>query len=204
MDSATRAFPTQIYANSSNTQSLCATACQQRGYKYSGTEYGNECWCGQSLPTTAATSLDCSSSCAGDSTQKCGGSFRLSVTEDTAWKQTFFARASYGTWNLMSCYQDNVNSKRTLATGVSIGDTSKATIAKCLDACAAKGLSYCGAEYYYECYGGSTKPDDTLVAAGSSDPLLAGCNYACSGNSTEACGGSNRVLVYVNNGTTLL
>ncbi|KAH7064884.1 WSC domain-containing protein [Macrophomina phaseolina] len=202
VDGNTRALATQIYSNSSNTPSLCATACQQQGYKYSGTEYGQECWCGPNLPITAATASDCSSTCAGDSTQKCGGGFRLSVTEDTTWQQKLFARASYGTWNLMSCYQDNVNSQRTLPSGVAVGDSSSVTIAKCLDACAAKGFRYCGAEYYRECYGSAEQPADSLAVSGYSDPLLAGCNYACSGNSTEACGGANKVLVYTNNGTT--
>ncbi|KKY22443.1 putative copper radical oxidase [Diplodia seriata] len=199
-DSATtRAFPTQIYANSSNTPGLCASACREKGYKYAGTQYGSECWCGPSLPTNTAPASDCSSACAGDPAQTCGGGFRLSVTEDTAWTQKFFARQTYGTWSLLSCYRDNVDGKRTLATGVSI-DSGSATVAKCLDACAAKGLAYCGAEYYYECYGGAAKPADGLAVAGVADPLLAGCNYACSGNATEACGGADRLLVYVNNG----
>ncbi|KAK0662016.1 WSC domain-containing protein [Lasiodiplodia hormozganensis] len=195
-----RAFPTQIYSNSSNTPCLCASACREKGFKYAGTQYGTECWCGSSLPTTTAPASDCSSACAGDARQKCGGGFRLSVTDDTAWTQRFFARQAYGGWSLVSCYQDNVDGKRTLATNVAIGDASAATIAKCLDACAAGGFAYCGAEYYYECYGGASKPADSLVVADATDPLLAGCNYACSGNSTEACGGANKLLVYVNNG----
>ncbi|OJD35635.1 carbohydrate-binding wsc [Diplodia corticola] len=197
---AARTFPTQAYANSSNTPGLCASACREKGYKYAGTQYGTECWCGPSLPSTAAAAADCSSACAGDAGQACGGSFRLSVTEDTAWTQKFFARQSYGTWSLASCYRDNVDGKRTLGTSVSI-DAGSATVAKCLDACAAKGFAYCGAEYYYECYGGAAKPADALVVPDVADPLLAGCDYACSGNSTEACGGADRLLVYVNNGT---
>ncbi|KAB2579092.1 WSC domain-containing protein [Lasiodiplodia theobromae] len=200
-DGGARAFPTQLYSNSSNTPALCALACREKGFKYAGTQYGTECWCGSSLPTTTAPAAsDCSSACAGDAKQKCGGGYRLSVTDDTAWTQKFFARQAYGGWSLVSCYQDNVDGKRTLATNVAIGDSSSATIAKCLDACAARGFAYCGAEYYYECYGGASKPADSLVVPDATDPLLAGCNYACSGNATEACGGANKLLVYVNNG----
>lgn len=105
----------------------------------------------------------------------------------------------------MACYQDNVNGVRTLpATLSTVGGTANMTVSNCLDACRAAGLAYCGAEYYQECFGGASQPSSSLVATssgGSVDPLLAGCNYACMGNSTEACGGANRVLVYVNNGT---
>ena len=78
------------------------------------------------------------------------------------------------------------------------------SIPNCLAACGAKGYAYCGAEYYNQCYGSNTAPNATKIAtssSGSTDPLKAGCNYACTGNATEACGGSNRIIVYVNNGT---
>lgn len=90
-------------------------------------------------------------------------------------------------------------------------------------ACQAKGFAYCGEEYYAECYGGNAKPDEGLLAPGK-DALKAGCDFPCRGNASEvsclpgveedcalrgkdadfrqACGGSNRILVYINNGTT--
>ena len=99
----------------------------------------------------------------------------------------------------MSCYIDST-SARTLPSALSVvGGASTMTVATCLDACAKKGLMYCGQEYYSECYGSATGPDAGLALAG--DPLAQGCSFACSGNATEACGGSNRILVYVNNGT---
>lgn len=74
------------------------------------------------------------------------------------------------------------------------------TIANCLNACQAQGYAYCGAEYYSECYGSAAVPNASLAIAG--DALAAGCSYPCNGNQTEACGGANRVLVYINNSTT--
>jgi hypothetical protein len=76
------------------------------------------------------------------------------------------------------------------------------TIVHCLDACAVDGYDYCGAEYYAECYGSSSEPASSSIASGS-DPLVAGCNYPCKGNTTESCGGSGKILVYVNNGTAV-
>ncbi|KAH0148413.1 hypothetical protein KCU67_g11454, partial [Aureobasidium melanogenum] len=99
----------------------------------------------------------------------------------------------------MACYTDNTNGRVLPNTMSMTGGANNATIANCLDACAKSGLTVCGAEYYQECYGGSVAPSSSLIAG--SDPLAAGCNYPCNGNKTEACGGSNKILVYINNGT---
>lgn len=205
-DSSVRTFPVLAYKNSSNTPSFCAKACTALNYPLSGTEYGNECWCGNTLASTTLTSIStstaCTSPCAGDATQKCGGSFALSVVNNTAYTApVFVARSSYTTWNLNACYIDNPSS-RTLNHIVSLsgsGGSANATVAHCLDACKAAGYMYCGVEYYAECYGSMGTPLAANKLAG--DPIAAGCGYACKGNATEACGGSNRVLVYVNNGT---
>lgn len=120
----------------------------------------------------------------------------MSVVSDDSWKQSFFARESFDSWNLMGCYMDST-SKRSLPTSVSLaayGGGSKATIANCMQACQARGFTYCGAEYYAECYGSNVAPATDL--ASGSDPLSAGCNYPCKGNSTESCGGSARIIVY--------
>ncbi|GAM89397.1 hypothetical protein ANO11243_074350 [Dothideomycetidae sp. 11243] len=193
-----RSLPVQAYSNTNNTPQQCSLACRALGYKYAGTEYSSECWCGNYAPPTNASSSDCAMSCSGDPHQICGGPNRLSVTLDTTWTQTFFARQTYASWTLMSCYTDS--SVRTLATAVSVpGGASNMTSANCLSACAANGFAYCGTEYYQECWGSNALPDATRALPG--DPLNLGCNYPCTGNATEACGGANRVLVYVNNGT---
>lgn len=59
------------------TPSVCATFCTNQGYEVSGTEYGDECYCGHSLPSTWSTG--CTMKCAGDSSQFCGGSNALNV-----------------------------------------------------------------------------------------------------------------------------
>lgn len=204
VDSNVRVLPKSRGSSNAQTPQQCAMDCQAQGYKYSGTEWSQECWCGNAAPksSVAAPWSDCNMACKGDKTQKCGDSNRISVVQDTTWQQTFFARQSYNTWNLMSCYVDS-GSSRTLSRGVSLsafGGASNATISNCLDACAASGYTYCGEEYYSECYGSMTAP--TANVAAGDDPLSAGCNYPCNGNKTEACGGSNRILVYINNGTS--
>lgn len=201
MDGPSRTFTTQLYSNASNTPSQCALACRAAGYKYSGTEYSSECWCSNRMAESAAPQTDCSMPCTGDTAQICGAGYRLSVAQDVSSTATFSARQSYGSWTLMACYVDSV-SNRTLPNIVSTpGSAGNMTEANCLDACTAAGWKACGVEYYHECFASSAVPDPSLVAAPAADPLSAGCAYACAGNTSEACGGSNRVLVYVNNGS---
>jgi hypothetical protein len=99
----------------------------------------------------------------------------------------------------MGCYTDST-AKRSLANSVSLaayGGDANATVSNCVQACQARGFAYCGAEYYSECYGSNTAPTTSLATG--SDPLAAGCNYPCKGNSSESCGGSSRIIVYTTN-----
>jgi hypothetical protein len=62
------------------TIEVCASFCKPT-YTISGLEYGGECWCDNllELGSTLATETDCSLSRAGDATETCGASSRLSV-----------------------------------------------------------------------------------------------------------------------------
>jgi hypothetical protein len=69
------------------THNKCLEAC--RAYDYAGLEYGRECWCGNApinwkgntgaTPGFNATETDCKMGCSGNSTQKCGGSKRMTL-----------------------------------------------------------------------------------------------------------------------------
>ena len=61
----------------SNTPSTCASYCSSLSFRYSGTEYANQCYCSKALPTTKSTG--CTMSCAGDPKEICGGANALSV-----------------------------------------------------------------------------------------------------------------------------
>lgn len=63
--------------SSSNTPLTCAGYCSSLRFSYSGTEYGNECYCSGEVPTIAST--DCTMPCSGDSSEICGGINALSV-----------------------------------------------------------------------------------------------------------------------------
>ncbi len=57
----------------------CAEFCD--GFEYFGTEYGKECFCGDTLAPTSdeADDGDCQMACAGDGKEACGAGGRLSV-----------------------------------------------------------------------------------------------------------------------------
>ncbi|KAK9505587.1 hypothetical protein O3M35_009603 [Rhynocoris fuscipes] len=73
-----------------NTPKLCFNVCMQLGYKYSGVEYGNECFCGNRSP---ARDLEvgenhCGMPCPGNRIQHCGGSLRILVHSTSGYQDT--------------------------------------------------------------------------------------------------------------------
>ena len=74
-----RVLPHKRYSNK-NSIAFCKNACFKEGYKYSGVEYANECFCGNKMPKTIAPKQsDCNMKCSGDKSQKCGGGNRLNL-----------------------------------------------------------------------------------------------------------------------------
>ena len=72
-----RALPDKVVSRSDMTARVCQSICT--GYRYFGTEYGRECWCGNFRPSSPAPESDCSFGCAGDDDETCGAGLRLSV-----------------------------------------------------------------------------------------------------------------------------
>lgn len=65
------------------TEASCMTYCSTdgRNYAYAGIEYASECYCGNTLDSTAsaAPETDCNMGCSGNTAQACGAGFRLTV-----------------------------------------------------------------------------------------------------------------------------
>ena len=75
-----RTLPTNGWWGNPITNTECAKGCSKLGFSIAGAENGGQCFCGNSLGSSAkVASSDCNSPCAGDSSQKCGGPARLSV-----------------------------------------------------------------------------------------------------------------------------
>lgn len=91
-------------------------------------------------------------------------------------------------WTYTGCYTEGANTRA--LTGASYSDNAKMTDESCIAFCAGKSLRYAGTEYSAECYCGNTLLGGSAAAAGTD------CNMACNGNTTEVCGGPNRLTLF--------
>ncbi|KAK8232248.1 hypothetical protein HDK90DRAFT_467432 [Phyllosticta capitalensis] len=92
-------------------------------------------------------------------------------------------------WTALGCYTDGVNGRTLMNAGAVNGAMTQE---KCQAACKAGNYNLAGVEYAGECYcdnqlrnGGGPAPDGN-----------ANCNMACNGNSTQICGGPNRLTMF--------
>ncbi|WWC92056.1 uncharacterized protein L201_007010 [Kwoniella dendrophila CBS 6074] len=173
-----------------NTIAGCTATCASKGFLFAGVEYGQECWCGNSLSSTVAPETDCNMVCAGDIWSTCGGSSRINIYKSAkapaSGKPTPVDPSTLPSgWSEVGCMVDD-QSNRALNGGSSTSSTN--TVNSCIASCAAKGFVYAGVEYGQECWCGSAS--SKLVPASS------GCDVACAGDGAHVCGGSNRLNVY--------
>ncbi|KAJ7741005.1 WSC domain-containing protein, partial [Mycena metata] len=81
---SSRVLPHQQTIAGGVTVESCTSACKANGFAVAGVEFGQECWCSSSLPTSSLLSdNDCQTACTANTTEFCGGSSRLGVYEDT-------------------------------------------------------------------------------------------------------------------------
>ena len=69
--------------NGQVTTTGCVSYCDSNGYSIAGTEYGGQCFCGNSLASSSQqlAASSCDMPCEGDASQICGGGLALSVYE---------------------------------------------------------------------------------------------------------------------------
>ncbi|KAJ6560470.1 WSC domain-containing protein [Mycena capillaripes] len=78
-----RALPNPQTISGGVTVESCTSACKAKGFAVAGLEFGQECWCSNSLPTSSLLSdSDCQTTCTANTTEFCGGSSKLTVYED--------------------------------------------------------------------------------------------------------------------------
>ena len=72
--------PTSQCTNTMDKQ-YCAQQCSDLNFTLAGVESSSECYCGNSLPASAARAppSDCSNPCQGASNETCGGNWKLEV-----------------------------------------------------------------------------------------------------------------------------
>ncbi|KAG8984863.1 hypothetical protein FRB94_010875 [Tulasnella sp. JGI-2019a] len=139
--------------SSSMTNPLCQSTCSSLGYIYAGTEYGDECWCGNSIAggTIDPVDGDCNGPCAGDSTTKCGATYKLSVYQlaatptSTSVSTTSTSSAPTATYTgvmmYRGCYTDSAASPVVTGTAYSFTDPNMSN-ELCSGVCHPRGNLY--------------------------------------------------------------
>ncbi|KAF4505589.1 hypothetical protein G6O67_007521 [Ophiocordyceps sinensis] len=72
------------YLRGNMSNGTCIDHCASKGYSFGGTECGTECWCGSSIRDSAVRLPEsfCDTACQGTGSQRCGGSWAVSVFMD--------------------------------------------------------------------------------------------------------------------------
>ncbi|EGS17224.1 uncharacterized protein CTHT_0065420 [Thermochaetoides thermophila DSM 1495] len=192
-----RALSGAAHADDSMTLELCASLCS--GFIYFGTEYGRECYCGNSLNagSTEAPLSECNMVCAGDQFEYCGAGNRLdlyvlanapTVTANPTTTAAPSHQPTASPFAFVGCWTEGT-------TGRTLSDKTFASGDMTVESCAAfcDGYKYFGVEYSSECYCGNT-----INPTSSEAPSLNDCNMLCSGNPSQYCGGPSRLDLYEN------
>lgn len=131
----------------------------------------------------------CSLPCDGNKTEVCGGDTAVNVYQDPTFLPV--ADATVDEYVALGCYTDGSSLGKALFYQQAMADTSAVTTEACLTKCLAGGFPFAGTEYARECYCGVVLGNDTAVV----DP--AECAMPCTGNSSQICGGPDRLSLYV-------
>lgn len=78
-DAWSRALDGASWQDGAMTIERCIAFCAQRGFRYAGTQYASQCFCGNSYDRYGTDGATCDVRCAGNSAQICGGSWANSV-----------------------------------------------------------------------------------------------------------------------------
>ena len=205
-------LPNQLYAGNNNTNGLCQNLATPGGYVFAGTEYQIECYAGNTPPPLNLQVQDslCNFACAGNQDDTCGGNTGaglISVFYDatrftpgsnaTSGPGGLPIPSSVGNFTYAGCWSDNVNG-RALSGLAPNPPAAGTTYESCAAACL--GWEFFGLEYANQCYCGNSMANGAVLQA-SSNPDINGCSMFCQGNSSEYCGGPNRLNVFQYNGT---
>ncbi|KAF8850327.1 WSC-domain-containing protein [Acephala macrosclerotiorum] len=170
-------------ADNTMTVEQCASICS--GFSTFGVEWYREAVFQLPVPTAKYA-------CDGNSSEICGGDWRLNVYQFDVVTNTASATTTASTaastpiaYAFVDCYTEATNMR---ALSLSSYYDDAMTVEKCAANCAA--YTYFGVEYSRECYCGNT------INSGSVPAPIGDCSFPCLGNGAEQCGGSNRLDLY--------
>jgi hypothetical protein len=163
-----RALSGPAFAYDEMTLESCMGNCT--GFDYWGTEYGRECYCGNSLAgsSTEAPVEECNMVCGGDPTEFCGAGNRLELYSTTATRTATTtatptptdapaAKPTVGDYTRVGCQTESTVGRALSGKGVFADDTM--TLELCADYCT--GFTFFGVEYGRECELTPSPPKET-------------------------------------------
>jgi hypothetical protein len=179
----------------------CATNCQ--GYSYFGTEYGSECYCGNSLQNNPAQMSDsqCKMVCTGNAKEVCGAASRLTLYSLTGSGSVASGNGtvhgimepqvlkSIGDYKHVGCYGDDIHNRILKERYIPSTDMS---VQFCKGNCT--GYGFFGVEYGTECFCGNELRVGMFsvgVSVGEEK-----CSMTCAGNKRQICGGKEALSLY--------
>ncbi len=189
VDSAARVLPENIVSQDGMTAANCAANCA--GFAYFGTQWGRECYCGNTAPEDQTAESDCNMPCDGDATQMCGAGMRLSVygpvstTTPTDPPAESGNPTTVGEFTYQGCYADSI-AQRVLSGSTTTTDDN--TLTSCAAQCA--GYNYFGVEYGTQCFCGMDFDSANVKLAETE------CAMKCGGDESLICGDANRLSIY--------
>jgi hypothetical protein len=191
---------TAIPGNPNNTAEVCIATCISQNFTMAGTEFSDECYCGNTLVDGAVLTVnsDCNMGCAGNATEACGGPNRVSVYTSVPVVAlpvpVPMTTDLPGNWTYAGCLREPAAGKVFPNQIIWIGNNSALA---CMNQCAAFGYPASGVEFGQECYCG----DITDVAAnGGVFGEASECATPCPGDPIHLCGDGNRLNTYFWNG----
>ncbi|KAF2786774.1 WSC-domain-containing protein [Melanomma pulvis-pyrius CBS 109.77] len=186
-----RSLPFQADLDFNNaTVEQCTAYCKGNNYRYAGLQYHGQCFCGASVSSASAPEVECNLPCNGDNHQACGGEDRLSIYQDPTFPDADAIGVS-SDYLSIGCFTEGTSGRSLDYSQWDYLNVSSMTTETCLNACGAKGYPFAGTEFGRECYCGVVLGNGTAVT--STDK----CATACTGNSTQFCGGPDHLSLYV-------
>ncbi|XP_065225844.1 uncharacterized protein LOC135849377 isoform X2 [Planococcus citri] len=172
----------------SNSNGRCMNLCDQKGFKYAGTQRGSQCFCMNKPPSATFRGDDskCDDApCSGEPTSTCGSNDGMKIfrTRRTDEIQPVVVR-------YLGCFSDQKVFPTMEGTKVTV--EKKLTSSYCIETCRLKGYAFSGVESGTDCYCSHAFPSIHMKVRDEE------CNIPCSGNRTEYCGGQFKIGVYDN------
>ncbi|KXZ45929.1 hypothetical protein GPECTOR_49g513 [Gonium pectorale] len=180
------------------TPENCRAAAVANYYRYYAVQAGAQCWGTNDLTPYLNRSVAlglCSSYCAGNSSEICGGPCRSVIYDRGPIEMPPVLNYS-GPYSYVGCFKDFPDrAGRALVYLLSDMQLYRGgmTPGLCAKLAVHKGYSYFGVQAGSECWGGNDFARATLVYGQDSDGA---CSTPCAGNSSQTCGGPARNALY--------